>query len=210
VSLVGLNGCALFSSSVDEARGPEDDYATYAAQKNGVYEAYDELGLSPSRRLTDEERESLEKRLQVRRLEGRLNTEADREQYFNYRPYMESDDDKIAFLSIPTREGRERYAVQQGMYFKTHKFSPRVQQAVSKADIVLGMTKEAVIESWGDPESIEVAGNPRYGNERWHYVEYNSTSEGYQREDREVIFEAGRVAGWRRSPASIDSVRSGP
>jgi hypothetical protein len=37
-----------------------------------------------------------------------------------------------------------------------------------------------------------------YGNERWTYIQYNSTAEGFQKEERVVIFESGKVAGWKK------------
>ena len=86
----------------------------------------------------------------------------------------------------------------KGIYFHANKYTPRgVRDAVSKSDIVLGMNKDAVIESWGEPEAVEVAGNQLYGNEKWVYTEYIPSSEGYQREERVVIFEAGKVVGWQ-------------
>jgi outer membrane protein assembly factor BamE (lipoprotein component of BamABCDE complex) len=67
---------------------------------------------------------------------------------------------------------------------------------IGQSDIMLGMTRAAVRESWGPPDEVEVAGQPMYGNERWHYTEQMTSSEGYTTERRIVIFEAGRVVGW--------------
>ena len=60
------------------------------------------------------------------------------------------------------------------------------------------MSKQAVRESWGEPEAIEVAGNPVFGNERWRFIEQIASSEGYQTEGRMIYFEGGRVVGWER------------
>ena len=60
------------------------------------------------------------------------------------------------------------------------------------------MSKRAVQESWGEPERIEVAGNPTYGNERWKYSTYVSSTEGFNEEERMIYFEGGRVVGWNK------------
>jgi len=69
---------------------------------------------------------------------------------------------------------------------------------VDQNDITPGMTKQAVKDAWGEPEAIDVAGNPIYGNERWQYREQITSSEGYQTETRMVYFESGLVVGWEK------------
>lgn len=197
-STLVLSNCAMFEPR-DSGGYADDEYAAYAAQKNGTSEAYDELGLSPSKRLTDEERDALDKRMKLKRLERGLVSEKQRDQYYNFRPHLESDDERIYFLNLPTSEARDRYAMQKGIYFRTNKFLPTVRDAVMRNDIVLGMSKDAVVESWGDPEMVEVAGSRIYGNERWKYTEYVTTQEGYLKEERIVIFEAGKVVGWYKN-----------
>ncbi|MDZ4676930.1 MAG: hypothetical protein SGI74_05410 [Oligoflexia bacterium] len=192
-----ISSCALLETDQPAMSG-DDDYSTYAAQKNGTLDALDELGLSPSKSLSGDERDALEKRMKLKRLERSLVSAKEREQYYNFRPYLDSDEERMAFLSLPSTDARDRYAMQRGIYFRTNKFAPAVKEAVSKSDIILGMTKEAVIESWGEPEAVEVAGSQLYGNERWKFTEYISTPEGYQREERVVIFESGKVVGWQR------------
>ena len=58
------------------------------------------------------------------------------------------------------------------------------------------------MESWGEPEAVEVAGSQLYGNEKWVYTEYVPSSEGYQKEERVVIFEGGKVVGWQRQSSN--------
>jgi hypothetical protein len=193
---LSLSGCALFEeprASLNE----EDDYAAYSAQKNGMSDAFEELGYTPSQRLSDEEQEALYKRIKLRKLEKNL-TDKEREQYFTYKPYMESDSERIDFLNLPSKQARDRFAEQRGFYKNVNKYAPAIKNAISSGDIVLGMTKDAVLESWGEPENVEVAGNQMYGNERWTYIQYNSTAEGFQKEERVVIFESGKVAGWKK------------
>jgi hypothetical protein len=67
----------------------------------------------------------------------------------------------------------------------------RIKRAIEMRDVVLGMTRHDVTESWGTPVQREVAGRGVGGHERWVYgSRYSLTS------PRTVIFENGRVAGW--------------
>jgi hypothetical protein len=193
------SACALMNRDQSYTSVQDDEFAAYAAQKSGTTEALDELGYSPSKSLDEEEQETLAKRMRLKRMERNIPTEKEREQYYNYRTHLISDDDRIAFLTLPTYEARDRWAMQRGIYFKSNKYAPTVRDAVSRQDIILGMPKDAVMESWGEPASIEVAGNRYYGNERWKYIEYVTTPEGYQKEERVVIFESGKVVGWKRN-----------
>jgi len=67
----------------------------------------------------------------------------------------------------------------------------RIKQAIEMRDVVLGMTRNQVSESWGTPAQREVAGRGTGGHERWTYGTRYSLSG-----PRTVIFENGRVAGW--------------
>lgn len=194
-----LSACALMTREQDYTSVQDDEFAAYAAQKSGTSEALDELGYSPSKKLDEEEQDALSRRMRLKRMERNVYTEKEREQYYNYRAYLESDEERIAFLSLPSYEARDRYAMQRGFYYRTNRFTPTVRDAVSRQDIILNMPKDAVMEAWGEPASIEVAGNKYYGNERWRYVDYVSTPEGFQKEERIVIFESGKVVGWQKN-----------
>lgn len=52
----------------------------------------------------------------------------------------------------------------------------------------LGMTKGDVVSSWGQPQGVDFAGDPRMQNERWSF--YSQGRVHY------VYFEGGRVQGW--------------
>jgi hypothetical protein len=69
----------------------------------------------------------------------------------------------------------------------------RVKQAIETRDIILGMTRQDVLDSWGQPLLREIAGNGTGGHERWTYGSRYSLNGS-----RTVIFENGRVAGWNR------------
>ncbi len=193
-----FTGCASNDVSNTVPTTPEDEIAAYSAQKNGSAEALDELGWSPSRSLSPDEEEVLNKRIKLKRLETHLVDVREREQYFKYKPYLDNDDERISYLELPSIEARDRYAMEKGIYYHAYRYSPAVRDAVSRSDIILGMNKEAVVDSWGEPATVEVAGKEVFGNEKWSYVDYVETAEGYQRQERIVIFEAGKVAGWQK------------
>jgi hypothetical protein len=50
------------------------------------------------------------------------------------------------------------------------------------------MSKTQVLQSWGEPARVDIAGNPSNENERWLYS-MNGAS-------KYIYFEAGEVQGW--------------
>lgn len=69
----------------------------------------------------------------------------------------------------------------------------KVRRAIETRDVVLGMTRQDVLSSWGEPSQREVAGRNGSGHERWVYGSRYSLSGS-----RTIIFEGGKVAGWQR------------
>lgn len=184
--LTGLMGC-----STSQPRH------NYAYEEPELYnESFNELGYPTNRKLSDSEKTALETRIRLKKLEDSL-TPAEREQYYTYKSNFNTDEEKIEFLSLPTMAARDRYVETRGLYYKNNIYSPAVKEAIQKRDIIIGMSRQAVIDSWGEPQMVEVAGNEANGNERWRYSEYSSNNEGYQKEERMVIFEKGKVAGWK-------------
>ncbi|MBX7232697.1 MAG: hypothetical protein K1X29_11505, partial [Bdellovibrionales bacterium] len=93
-------------------------------------------------------------------------------------------------------EIRAQWAKNRGYLVNEESFSEEQKLLIEKNDITLGMNQKAVMESWGDPDVIEVAGDPIYGNERWQYSKYVSATEGFQKQIKVVYFESGHVVGW--------------
>lgn len=77
------------------------------------------------------------------------------------------------------------------------------QSLIENGDIAIGMSREAVRESWGTPQVVEVSGTSKFGNERWTYREYLPSRDGYVSQDRVIIFKSGRVAGWKTAAAGL-------
>lgn len=60
----------------------------------------------------------------------------------------------------------------------------------------IGMNKRNVQQQMGSPAMVEVAGNPKYGYERWTYESSVPTMQGYMKERKVIYFERGQVVGW--------------
>lgn len=200
--LLGLSACAMFDRHISSGYGDyeesgdlnEDLYRQKA--QHAEYEAREELGFN-GRALSDEERGDLETRIKLKRRERKLTTNREKKQYFSLRPALKTDRDRLQFLSLPTVEARDRWARTRGLTSE-ETYSDDVAKIIESNDIALGMHQKAVMESWGDPDAVEVAGDPVYGFERWKYNRYVSGSEGYEKETRIVYFEGGRVVGWEK------------
>lgn len=136
-------------------------------------------------------------RLALKRAEQRLVGELEKEQYYNNKPHMQNDRERLRFLQIPSFEARERWLNAKGIAGGGTRHPAQVQALVDINDIAVGFTKQAVRDSWGEPELIEVAGNPVFGHERWHYSEQTSSTDGYRSQKRLIYFESGRVIGWQ-------------
>jgi len=196
LALLGLNACAFVQRSPGSGyafKEDEESFATQSVQKDRDREfaakAQLELGGRPDSR-------SLEKRQLLLKAERRLEGKQERERYFEAKPYLRSDDERLNYLNLESSVAREGFLAARKIGGEKTDHPPEVQMVIGQNDIMLGMTRAAVRDSWGPPDEVEVAGQPMYGNERWHYTEQVTSSEGYATERRIVIFEAGRVVGW--------------
>lgn len=154
-----------------------------------------ELGLDPKNVLNDEDHVMIQKRRKVRNLERSLDSQKERLNYSKVLPWLENDDEKINYLSIPSIEGRQAWVNKNKIWLR-NKNVKDFESAVETQDIVLGMPADFVKKSWGEPDAIENSGNPIYKNERWKYLKQVSTPNGYHQEKRYVYLEGGRVVGW--------------
>lgn len=139
---------------------------------------------------------SSKKRQKVREMERKLDTIREKEQYSKVLPWLKTDDEKIEFLSVDSLEGRQSWINKNKIFSRSQLNSAEMKDLVESQDIALGMPQEFVRKSWGDPQSVEVSGNPIYKNERWKYTRYVAGPNGHRPEKRSVYFEGGRVIGW--------------
>ncbi|MFP5518706.1 MAG: hypothetical protein ACLGGX_02290 [Bdellovibrionia bacterium] len=186
----------------DQAMGSPVRYIdNRSGKKNQIYDpnfertAY-ELGFNPQQGLNASDQQKIHDRMRVRELEKRLGSFKEREQYSKILPWLESDQERIEMLSIPTLEGRQAWINRNKIWNRAKAPDTQVKELIDTQDIAIGMPQEFVRKSWGDPQNVEYSGNPIYRNERWKYVRQISSPDGYRREVRYVYFEGGKVVGW--------------
>ncbi len=131
-------------------------------------------------------------RIELRELEN-SQSESGLEYYEENKANFHSISEKIFFLKLLPNERRD-YLISRGFLkeTKTPEYNPdeRYERSVGNQEVVLGMKKDDVLSSLGEPARVEVAGNPRNENERWLYK--TNTASSY------IYFESGRVQGWER------------
>ncbi len=160
------------------------------------YKTAYELGINPNSEISETDANRITDRLRLKNLERTLNSKKEKEQYSRVLPWLKNDSEKIEFLSIRSLEGRHQWANDNGIWDRAKKTQEDMKEVVSSQDIAIGMQQDSVRKSWGEPQGIEVSGNPIYKNERWKYQRFVSTPDGYKKETRLVYFEGGRVVGW--------------
>lgn len=112
------------------------------------------------------------------------------EQYSKDKKYLPSDSDKLYYLSQSLEDRAEYIKVKsQDMSEDLGKNQDFVQKrSVHAGEVYLGMAKSQVVQVWGKPTRVEIAGNPKHQNERWSFVEDGSV--------KQIYFESGKVHGW--------------
>lgn len=104
-------------------------------------------------------------------------------------PTLEEQDPILALAPKISEEQREM--MEERELLRTE----RVRSARDRADVTLGMSRQDVLASWGQPSDVEKAGTRNTGNERWIYYQ-GLTTRWSMRSARIVYFESGQVVGW--------------
>ena len=199
-SILGCTNMARHPKSGYYELTPRSDAAQFYYEKNveESSQAVSELGLQSKVDKDPSDYLSVGTRIQLNRLEKAIESKREKQQYYNIKPYLSSDEERIYFLSLNDYEQRAKFIRSLPVSNLNEQSTPELQEAVDTGDVVLGMTKKSVKESWGEPESVEVAGNAVYGNERWRYTRNVASENGGNKELRIIYFEGGRVAGWEK------------
>lgn len=193
-----LCGCSLFQRSAGSGLA----YEYYGATKpkpltqQEINKNAAELGINPNQSLSDEQLYSIQGRQMVRELEQKLSSKKEKDQYSRILPLLQGDPEKIQFLSIPSIEGRQAWINRNNIWQRGASVNPDLYEAAESGDLALGMTEELVRRSWGEPQSVDVSGNPSYRNQKWKYSRNVASDQGYRTQNRYVYFEGGRVVGW--------------
>ncbi|EQC47186.1 hypothetical protein [Bacteriovorax sp. Seq25_V] len=127
-------------------------------------------------------------------LKGKLATltPQQRNWFDEHEDLFQSDSQKVYFLSLADGERDEYLANITGKVIGQQarrapssivKYSPR-----GGREVMLGMDKAQVVQLWGNPHQVDVAGNPRLENERWTFYE--------QGVKKYIYFARGKVEGW--------------
>ena len=169
---------------------PNQDFPVVAGDTGRTYETKSERRNRTPASAEDrrEERDRSYLSQELRQLESR-QSENSSELYEKYKNQMGSISEKIYFLKLPTYE-RKEYLLSRGLI----KSEPRTYQPSEYSSthrtnqVSMGMSKNDVMSSLGHPARVEVAGNPRFENERWLYSRNGAT--------KYIYFESGRVEGW--------------
>jgi hypothetical protein len=151
------------------------DWESTSDRKNRTPASVDEIQDNESRRFLTQE---------LRKLEGQQSDNA-LEQYEKNKHHFKTTSEKIYFLKLSQFE-RKDYLASRG--FIKEEPSPRQIFAMRDSKVASGMSKSQVMENWGEPKRVEVAGNPSYENERWLYSVNGAT--------KYIYFESGVVRGW--------------
>lgn len=119
-------------------------------------------------------------------------TEEQRAWFAQYEMFFTSDSQKIYFLGLSEEEQSQYLAnnIQNKKLAQGYRqpaslvtYSPRANR-----ELFLGMDKASVVQTWGNPHRVDVAGNPRLQNERWTFYEAGVR--------KYIYFASGRVEGW--------------
>lgn len=138
----------------------------------------------------------LSQKTRLKQLENSLSSRKETEQYSKALPWFQDEDERIDFLRLPDFEARQKWLSEKNFSQRSGRIQSTMKDLVEAQDIAIGMPQNLVRQSWGDPDSIEVSGNPLFKNERWNYNRYVSTQEGYRPERKVVYFEGGKVVAW--------------
>ncbi|MCK5072216.1 MAG: hypothetical protein KAQ98_02235 [Bacteriovoracaceae bacterium] len=204
-----FNGCAFVNRTfVDEMEMDTDgiwvasrDFPIVAGDSGKTYRSDDDiLERTPaSLRESDSRRHRVSIVRELARKEEKLKGREHRT-YQTYRDYFENDSERIYYLDLSPAE-RVSYikanwpetpigdiSAINNDYGRSDGLKYLSKGGYGNKDIYLGMRKDDVVGSWGRPARVDVAGNPKYQNERWSFHRDGRV--------RYVYFEKGVVQGW--------------
>lgn len=197
--LLSLMGCSLATNRTYLTEMEHDDSGYFTPQEDfpvvagdtGKYEMSDKerrkrTPSSLADQASERNRRSLDRELKS--LESGQSEEA-LNFYLKYKHQLATTSERIYFLKLPHRDRRDYLESRGIIEAQGPVYTPHEKMfAARQSDILLGMSKDEVMGSWGRPLQVEVAGNPSYENERWLYNVNGAT--------KYIYFESGRVEGW--------------
>lgn len=196
--LPGLSACTLLDGggSRRSIYDPDAELSQYYREKRQEERARARTQLG--RATASIEDPFVDSRIRLNRMEKQIPTKNEKALYYKYRPYIGDDNARTEFLRVPGYEAKSEWLRRRKITTEVFEYPKVIQDIINNNDICVGMTRQAVQESWGEPDMKEVAGDPMYGNERWKYTTSVSGENGFNQETRYVYFDGGVVSGWEK------------
>ncbi|MGZ3790314.1 MAG: hypothetical protein ACXVLQ_17405 [Bacteriovorax sp.] len=200
-SLMLATSCSSFlpdRSFIEEMNRDSDpylvagkDFPTVSGDTGQAYRSRDEIKkrTPASERNRQKEKEQLSLKQELEQKEASI-PEEHLEQYTKDKKYLSTDSDKLYYLSLSLDERPSYIDIKkQDMQADQGKEQDFVQNhSIHSRELYLGMDKSQVVQMWGKPSRVEIAGNPSNQNERWSFVEDGNV--------KQIYFESGKVQGW--------------
>lgn len=199
ISLALLGSCSMmpdrsFFDQMDDSQmmgdffAPREDFNVVPGDSGHGYrtreEVVDRTPMEAHDREVMEFDQSLEQELDKALLR---QSEAKLKHYHQYKKYLSSTSEELYFLRLRTIEQRTDYLDSRGYLSGVYNVRDRGIATIHR-EVVIGMSKSQVVKVWGEPDYVDVSGNPSQENERWAYHRNGST--------RYIYFESGQVGGW--------------
>jgi hypothetical protein len=182
-----LNSCAFLNRSSESGYSDNDLRRSPPIRKTSRISSETEA---------DVDRRNLSQKTRLKQLENSLSNRKETEQYSKALPWFANDSERIEFLQLPGFEARQKWLSENNFSSRTSLVTHSMRDLIEAQDIAVGMPQSLVRQAWGDPDSVEVSGNPQFKNERWRYSKFISTQDGYKPEKKTVYFEGGKVVAW--------------
>lgn len=193
-SMMGLTERSYLSQmeNTDDEKlfNPHEDFRVVPGDTGRAYRTKKEIRNRTPASASEElhEREDASLKNELARLEA-AQSEGANLHYQQYRARLGGISERIYFLQLGNRAEREGYLNSRGLLDSpTPRLAYEMGMAAEQSELLLDMSKDDVISSWGRPDRIDVAGNPSFQNERWAYRRNGAA--------KYIYFEAGKVGGW--------------
>lgn len=194
VSCAGVGSNRTFLEQMDNMEDglfvPSRDFRVASGDSGKAHRTQEEL---MERTPMDEEEAAT--RLYDKRLNKEFNklynaqSDFARRHYHRYEGYFSNISEKIYFMRLDNLSERNQYLSSRGAPIGRNLGMNGMNYRSISSTVAMGMSKDEVIRAWGRPSRIDVAGNPKYENERWAFYERGRI--------KYVYFESGRVQGWQ-------------
>lgn len=174
---------------------PSDAILTY---DHSTQKILAELGMTENDLNTADGIKKFKEKIEIKSREAQLYDDREKKQYYQNLPWFKDTEEQLEFLRQNGYYARHIWLRKKNIGKRPVELDKPTEDLIASKDIALGMPAEFVKRSWGNPDSIDVAGNSLYGNERWRYKRYTPSPEGYKLQSRIIYFESGKVAGWEQ------------